>query len=253
MANGLLLSYPSLIPFLLPSSSLIAIAHPDSILLSGLRNRLATLRRSFRLFRFLESFASAWAAATAPAAAAGAVPAAAALQRHLDVAAKSFTGMYLLLESATFPEALDVPGLSVWGQERAGRLNVEAQRFWFLGLVCAVLGGGLRVFTEGRPAVEEKGDGKGEGKRDGREEKKVKVGAVDADAGAAKVRARREKIVRRMVADVMDLAIPGSVVGWVPLSPGVVSFLMLWSTVLTGREVWERCGAEVAAAKGVKA
>ncbi|AEO64200.1 uncharacterized protein THITE_2110084 [Thermothielavioides terrestris NRRL 8126] len=48
----------------------------------------------------------------------------------------------------------------------------------------------------------------------------------------------------------MDLAVPGSVVGWVPLGPAVVALLMFGSTVLTGMEVWERCGREVAAAKG---
>jgi hypothetical protein len=47
----------------------------------------------------------------------------------------------------------------------------------------------------------------------------------------------------------MDLGLPGSVVGWVPLSPETVGWLMLGTTVLTGMEVWERCGRELAAAK----
>jgi hypothetical protein len=57
------------------------------------------------------------------------------------------------------------------------------------------------------------------------------------------------KVVRRLVADVMDLSVPGSVVGWIPLDPGTVGLLMLGSTVLTGMEVWERCGKDVAVAK----
>ncbi|KAK0742344.1 hypothetical protein B0T21DRAFT_409165 [Apiosordaria backusii] len=62
----------------------------------------------------------------------------------------------------------------------------------------------------------------------------------------------RYKAARRAVADLLDLAVPGKAVGWVPLSTGVVSALMLGSTWLTGLEVWEKCGESVAksAAKG---
>ncbi|KAK0672079.1 hypothetical protein QBC41DRAFT_344193 [Cercophora samala] len=62
----------------------------------------------------------------------------------------------------------------------------------------------------------------------------------------------RYKAGRRAVADLLDMAVPGKAVGWVPFSTGVVSALMLGSTWLTGLEVWEKCGESVAksAAKG---
>ncbi|KAK4180265.1 hypothetical protein QBC36DRAFT_297726 [Triangularia setosa] len=62
----------------------------------------------------------------------------------------------------------------------------------------------------------------------------------------------RYKAGRRAVADILDMAVPGKAVGWVPFSTGVVSALMLGSTWLTGLEVWEKCGESVAksAAKG---
>ncbi|KAH6842929.1 hypothetical protein B0I37DRAFT_436895 [Chaetomium sp. MPI-CAGE-AT-0009] len=131
-----------------------------------------------------------------------------------DFGARAFTGMYLLLESLVFVEVvLDVPGLGVWSSAEVVRgMVVDGQRFWFVGLVCGIVGAVVRL------GGKERGEGRG-------------------------------KVVRRLVADVMDLAVPGSVVGWVPLEPRTVGLLMLGSTVLTGMEVWERCGMDVAAAK----
>jgi hypothetical protein len=155
-----------------------------------------------------------------------------------------FTGMYLLLESMVFAEVvLEVPGLGVWAgsPDRVAGFVVDGQRFWFLGLVCGVVGAVVKL---GRPErevrEEEKGDGKGKGRGGG------EGGVV---ARKEEERGKRRRIVRRLVADVMDLGLPGSVVGWVPLSPETVGWLMLGTTVLTGMEVWERCGRELAAAK----
>ena len=128
----------------------------------------------------------------------------------MDFASRSFTGMYMLLESLTFAEvALGVP---VFGtREQVAGMVVDGQRFWFAGLVCAVVAGGVRVARGGR------------------------------EGGW--------RVWRRLLADGLDLAVPGSVVGWVELEPVTVGWCMLGSTVLTGWEVWERCGREVAAAK----
>ncbi|KAK4108005.1 hypothetical protein N656DRAFT_772218 [Canariomyces notabilis] len=269
----LLLAYPSLALILLPLPSSLLSPSPspstpkplDPVILSAIRNRLATLRRPFRFFRFLDSFTAAWAAWQTPLSSTSAAAVSSPrpgwlpeqLERYLDAAAKSFTGMYYLLESATFPEALDIPGLSVWGEERARLLAVEAQRFWFLGLVCAVLAGGLRALflswalslsLAPAAAGERRAEGSGEG------EAKGNVPATRGESGGdvhvvVGLREKRRITARRMVADALDLAVPGSVIGWVPFSSGVVSLLMFWSTILTGLEVWERCGREVAAEK----
>jgi hypothetical protein len=153
-----------------------------------------------------------------------------------------FTGMYLLLESMVFVEVvLEVPGLGVWAgsPERVAGFVVDGQRFWFLGLVCGVVGAVVKLGrSQGGANGEEKGDGKGNGNEKGR-----------VVAKKEEERGKRRKIMRRLVADVMDLGLPASIVGWVPLSPETVGWLMLGSTVLTGMEVWERCGGELAAAK----
>ncbi|KAK3900892.1 peroxisomal biogenesis factor 11 [Staphylotrichum tortipilum] len=195
--------------------------------LTLLRKRLSTLRQPFRLFRFLDSFSAAWSIFSSSGDGGGSSGGA---EQWMDFGSKAFTGVYMLLESLVFVDvALDVPGLAVWGsQERGAQLVVDGQRFWFLGLVCAVVRAGLRL----RRGWGRKGKGGGE------EEKRMKKAGEE-----------RWKVVRRMVADVLDLAIPGSVVGWVRLSPEMVGWCMLVSTILTGLEVWERCGREVAAAK----
>ena len=79
------------------------------------------------------------------------------------------------------------------------------------------------------------------------EKEQNKFKAADKDAVAKKTQTR--KILRRIVADVLDLAQPATVVGWIQASPGSVGVAMLGSTYLTSLEIWERCGKEVAAAK----
>ncbi|KAK0708294.1 hypothetical protein B0H67DRAFT_556811 [Lasiosphaeris hirsuta] len=194
-ARALLLHLLALLPPALAASEL-----PFSAL-QALRARFALGRRFFRVFRFLDAFGSAWTLSQTARAAPWGSP---GLETWLDISSRSFNGMYLLLETATFPEALGVDGLSVWGREMAGVLQVEGQRLWFFALVCAV--------------------------------------------GAGVVRVRRGggwRVGRRLVADVLDLAAPGAVVGWVAAEPGTVGLLMLGSTWLTTVEVWERCGREV--------
>jgi hypothetical protein len=201
--------------------------------LTRIRKRLSALRQPFRLFRFLDSFASAWAVFSS------ALPSAhpevlEVAERWMDFGSKAFTGMYLLLESLTFVDvAVDAPGLGMWAsQEQVRGLVLDGQRFWFLGLVCGIVCGVVKL---------RRGEGGGIVKGEKREKRVATKSRGE--------RGKRRKIMRKLIADVMDLAVPGSVVGWVPLSPEMVGLLMLGSTVLTGMEVWERCGREVAAAK----
>ena len=183
--------------------------------------------------------------------------------------------MYLLLETAHFPDALGVEGLSLWG-EHAPAVAVEAQRFWFLSLVCGALAGTVRLVElwasapvpdtgstcgggEGKEQEDE--DGVAEGSSTG--EKAKSKGANEPQKQRQREAERRKeqrlvrqreragrsrKIVRRLVADVLDLTIPGSIVGYINLDDGPVGLAMFITTILTGLEVWERCGVEVDAA-----
>ena len=158
----------------------------------------------------------------------------------LDILSQSFMAVYLLLESATFPDLLmlEAGAEAFFGRKETERIIAESQKWWFVALATGVLAGVGRLWLL-RGAVRV---GKRKGGKDGDEEKKK-------EWEESVIRQKKWKIVRKMAADVMDLSVPGSIIGWVPVSQGTVGFLMFWSTVLTASEVWERCGREIAEAK----
>lgn len=170
--------------------------------LSGLTSRLNLGRRFFRVFRFLDAFNSAYVLSTSST---GGL----SLDAWLTVSSHSFNGMYFLLETLTFPDALGVPGVTIWGAEWGKMLRIESQRFWLFALVCGAAAGTL----------------------------KVKGGGVEGR--------KRYRTLRKTIASVLDVPLPGVVVGWVPVSEGAVGVCMLLSTWLTAAEVWEACGEQV--------
>ncbi|KAL8418515.1 hypothetical protein RB594_001927 [Gaeumannomyces avenae] len=241
------------------------LAVADTVAMLGdLRGRLNMTRRVLRLFRFAEAFHGAQKLYFSSTTTTGK-----SLELWLDISARGFNGMYYLLETATLPDALGVPHLPrVFGPEAGGALAVEAQRFWLLALACSAASGALKVLgTYGAGAVpgtgaaaaaglggdavgekegeeeEEEGERKkrreeeeeGERKKR-REEEKAKVKAAQ-QANAAK----RRVCLRKMVADLLDIALPGSALGWVPLDALSVSSAMLLTSILTGLDFWERC------------
>lgn len=178
----------------------------------------------------------------------------------LDIFSRTFNGMYLLLETLTLLDALKLPGLSLWGPAWSSLLNIEGQRFWFLSLACGVLGGLVKLakLVAYAPAPQTAGGeahgGAGEGQGDPMPEWKrqrekmrrlVYARRESRRAWREQIRTRGYGLARRCVADFLDLAVPGSVLGWVGVEPGTVGVVMVVSTWLTGREVWERCAREI--------
>ncbi|KAI0009157.1 peroxisomal biogenesis factor 11 [Xylariaceae sp. FL0662B] len=251
----------SLLLYLLSTSQTTSPPPSPAVLhgiLGALRQRLALARRYLRLFRFLESFGAAQKLyASLSSSSHSSSPSAWA--DWLDVGARSFNGMYLLLEASTIVDALQVDGLAVWGPEWEPRVGVEAQRFWLFALVCAAGAGLLRIRdvlasapapapAAGPQRVEkEKGKGKGKGKADeGGARGDLKRERAGADRQRSEVRAKVYKLGRGVIANVLDITLPGSVVGWVKADSGTVGLAMFVTTILTSMDVWERCGREVA-------
>ncbi|KAK2049827.1 hypothetical protein LZ31DRAFT_456324, partial [Colletotrichum somersetense] len=107
-------------------------------------------------------------------------------------------------------------------------------------------------------AVGEKAGGDGDGDGDGEEKldwqaERARLRAVVAKRREERKRWRRNvatqvrSLGRKVVADSLDCLIPGAVLGWVNVQPGIVGVAMLITTFLTGRDIWERCGAAVEA------
>lgn len=172
----------------------------------------------------------------------------------LDIFSRTFNGMYLLLEALTLIDALSLPGFALFGGHWFPILHVEAQRFWLFALVCGIGSGFLKLFklVACGPAPHT-----GEGYRlsGGKDEKEMAEWERQRERMRKMVWARKEGrrvwkmeiqtrgyiIARRCVADLLDLVVPGSVVGWVKVAPGTVGACMVVSTWLTGLEIWERC------------
>jgi hypothetical protein len=239
-----------------------------------LRSRFNLARRFLRLFRFLDSFHSSYLLASTVPSAAASVP----LETWLDIIGRSLMGMYGLLESATLPDLLEVQGLQIWGSEWTPTLNVEAQRYWFLALACAVLSGlvkVVKVFAYAPVPATGSGYGTGEQEKKGTEEELVKGEGEDKGdvklewekererlravvarrkeerrAWRREVRRRSTGLMRRVVADGLDLLLPGSVIGWVKVDPSMLGLAAFVSTGLTALEVWERCGTVIRSRHG---
>ncbi|KAI1742950.1 NADH-ubiquinone oxidoreductase [Xylaria scruposa] len=231
--------------------------------LLGLKNQLALARRYFRLFRFLESFlaaqkiyASLTSTSTTSAKGKGAKEKAGDKGREnialwLDVFGRTFNGMYLLLEASTIVDVQGIPGFAIWGPELERAVAVEGQRFWLFSLVCGVLAGLSRI-SDAVASASEDVPAEGEKKKEGTTDEKASSTTqeqVDHLARSREVRAKISTLSRRVVSDALDITLPGSVVGWVPVSTGTVGIAMFVTTVLTSMDIWDRCGREVAASK----
>ncbi|KAH8666606.1 peroxisomal biogenesis factor 11 [Xylariales sp. PMI_506] len=256
----------------LPKPPSAAATH--SILLE-FRQQLGLVRRYFRFFRFFNVFNATYKLYTsASPSGARKTSTFSATGVWVDLIGRTFLGMYLLLESSTLVDAMEIEGLSIWGPLWARVINIEAQRFWFLSLVCAVISGLINMlFVMAHTPVPATGDGFSHGKSEGISEEKEKKAEGDkqTEFDVKKEQERMRKIVngrktarvawRRevraklhglgwsVVANGLDTLLPGAIIGWVQVSPGTVGVAMLVTTVLTSREPWERCGREIAAAR----
>ncbi|KAF3761604.1 hypothetical protein M406DRAFT_323933 [Cryphonectria parasitica EP155] len=177
------------------------------------------------------------------------------VEAWLDIFSRTFNGMYLLLETLTLVDALELPGLRLWGLHWTTVLHVEGQRFWFFSLLCGLTAGLVKVVKlvaygpvpqtgEEYWAWERKPEAEMEEWEKMREKMRrfVHRRREGRKAWKREIRTRGFRIARRCVADLLDLALPGSVVGWVRVQPGTMGLAMVVSTWLTGLEIWERCG-----------
>lgn len=215
--------------------------------LAELSGRLGLVRRFFRFFRFFDAFTNSYnifislhdspnkqgTFSTAH------------LVKTLDMLTGTFNGLYLLLEALTLVDALGVSGLAILGPDLERVLKIESQRCWFLALAFGALACVMRLSklqnaTRTKPALKEKP------KKEGADiDAKQLDKSVEDQTQATKTASQKWKVSRKMVACLLDMALPGSMIGWVPASKGINGVLMLTTSVLTGLDVWERCGKEV--------
>lgn len=253
-------SYTGLIALAQPSRS--AAQHLAARLtLVSLQDWLNVTRRSMRTFWFLRAFRGSHAQYTA----AASVDGGAGIEDLLDVVAGSLLGVFGLLETATLPDMLRIPGLAVFGPDETRRLNVQAQMCWLAALLAMVLSGGvkvLRLLAEravpagvdfGAEQQEDEKSSSGGGEKDAlvKREKKKKREAErkrkqDKEEAAKRTNEQIAALTLKMVIDVLDMVIPANICGWSSFHPGQVGVAMAATSLITLKGHWERCGRALA-------
>lgn len=240
-------------PMDMRSKSEDPVNHKSQTLLTvlALKGQLGLIRRFFRTFRFLDAFNSACTLACSRSV--GSMP----LVMALDIMARTFNGMYLFLETATLVDAMKIDDLAIWTPAYEQVLKIESQRTWFLalisgGLSCAVVlyqDQAERTLLEKRvkdEPIEERGKNEEEEDPSSNQNGRTSPSkAVQIKNRIQDLNRRRVALIRKLTANCLDLALPGSVIGWVPASSGIVGLCMFVTSILTGWDVWERCGREV--------
>lgn len=258
-AVGMILtSYTGLIALAQPSRS--AAQHLAARLtLVSLQDWLNVTRRSMRTFWFLRAFRGSYAQYTA-AASVGGGGGGAGVEDLLDVVAGSLLGVFGLLETATLPDMLRIPGLAVFGPDETRRLNVQAQMCWFAALLAMVLSGGVKVLRllaeRAVPAgadfgAEQQDDEKSSSggvekdalvKREKKKREAERKRKQDKEEAAKRTNAQIAALTLKMVNDVLDMVIPANICGWSSFHPGQVGVAMAVTSLITLKGHWERCG-----------
>lgn len=252
-AIGLILtSYTGLIALLQPSSS-AAMHISTRLTLVSLQDFFNVTRRSIRTLWFLRSFQSSYKQyiSSQPK----------GVEDWLDVLAGSVLGIFGLLETVTLPDMMSITGIAIFGPRQSKELNVQAQVFWFLGLLAMVLSAGVKIFrlfaeralplgadfgAEKEEAEDEKTNGGGN--KAGQANKLAKQCAAEKkrkqhkDDVAKATQAQISALGLKIVNDMLDMVIPANVCGWTNVHPGQVGIAMMITSLITLRGHWDRCG-----------
>ncbi|KAF7558479.1 hypothetical protein G7046_g5679 [Stylonectria norvegica] len=271
----ILISYPLLLSLLPITSPKTAVATTLPLTLVALRSQFNLSRRLIRLFRFLGPLR------------AGAVLFLAddrSSDVWLEVISKTCFGIYGFIESATMLDVLEIQGLQVVGAERSRELNYQAQFFWFIALYSSVLASGVKLFRlfavapapkkaagsgtgekTAQPSVSEKATStasvavseKGLSQEDELKKEQERLRGVVSQRKAERRVWLREVITKakdlgkKMITESVDMILPIASIGWIKVHPGVVGVAMFCTTIVTGLDVWHRCGSEVQKKKSV--
>ncbi|EME40591.1 hypothetical protein DOTSEDRAFT_177660 [Dothistroma septosporum NZE10] len=157
------------------------------------------------------------------------------LYKTLDVAKWSFIGMYFFLEMFTMTNAIGATSF-----EWAPMAQREANKCWFYGLIFSILVSlyELLLLQNTTPTKREKKASSDLNGSTVKDEVKGKPSAPSPSSPPDDIEPHR--IWTQLAIDCNDLVIPGSAVGWMPVGPILVGTCSTISTVLAGRQIWNR-------------
>jgi hypothetical protein len=175
-----------------------------------------------------------------------------ALDTWLSAHAATCLGIFGMLETITVLDLCRINGLEVFGYKEAVGINLEAQRFWFVGLFLSACSTLVKlVMLSAYKSVPATGDGYStSAEKDSktveerlREERKRRKD--EQKAYSKKMRDEVTTLGVRFAADVMDLVIPATALGWLTEDWGRASIIMFLTSILTGTEVWWKVGRKL--------
>ncbi|KAI5363057.1 Putative peroxisomal biogenesis factor 11 [Septoria linicola] len=191
-----------------------------------LRAQFALGRRYFRLLKWHPCWQNALRAANSG------NPDLGSLRRTLEVVKFTFLGMYFFLEMFTITNALGVTTYE-WGP----KVQMEANKCWFYSISVSIV---LCLYNWLMPpASTKKNTAQGEEKTNEKKGKKANV-VESTIAPSSRSWSLDPAIRTQLVIDISDLIVPGAAVGWIPVGPIVVGVASTISTLITGRQIWNR-------------
>ncbi|KAL2061866.1 hypothetical protein VTL71DRAFT_7244 [Oculimacula yallundae] len=176
------------------------------------RKQFALGRRYLRFLKFIDAFSLAFEALSTRN----------GILAILEFGKWSCLGMFLLLESCTILDAMGVYRTS-W----ASWVFVEAMKFWFYSLILGILLAVIELWNLSWVDLSVSKEG-------------GKKAALDEESRARERALRRTSAMKKIVIDGCDLFTPGAVTGWLVVSSSNVGMLCAVSTVLGGRDIWDR-------------
>ncbi|RDW65805.1 PEX11 domain protein [Aspergillus mulundensis] len=174
----------------------------------------STARRYFRLLDFYACFERVHALITNPSSS-STIPSA------MELAQYTFLGLYLFLEDFTILHDMNVARVD-WHHA----LMTEANKFWFYALALSVLRCTWELLSPQAPDTPKTTGGE----------------KSDPKTTAKQTRAPKWPLVKRIIIDGCDLTLPGSFLGWTPVTPLQIGLGMVVSTVFAGHNVWAAQG-----------
>ncbi|EME78474.1 uncharacterized protein MYCFIDRAFT_36825 [Pseudocercospora fijiensis CIRAD86] len=138
----------------------------------------------------------------------------------LEVGKCSFLGLYFFLEMGSIGNALGVSA-SEW----AANVQREANKAWFYALVLSIILGLWQIASRILSAT-----AKAPTQIDETPEQKPAVVTPAIDS----------RVYTQLIIDCCDLFIPGSAVGWIPVGLVFVGSASTVSSLLAGRQIWNR-------------
>ncbi len=137
-------------------------------------------------------------------------------------------------KTATNASQLDVMG--IWPAEWAKMLLIEGNKFWFYSLLFSIALGILQLISLSSssssplPTETTSPNEKGE---------KEEMMAYEVEKKRKK---KTDKLKRKLLADCLDLLVPGFVVGWIPISSAVAGLATVGSSWICLGDIWDGMG-----------